>query len=125
MAARWLGLIAPGVGLLGLGAGFVVLSNVIGSNTAPVADNDGPLCDSAAVSAAAKSAIENAPVAKSMHVRALEFRGVRELQYDAIAKKRSCSAVAILNSGEQALNYSAEWTNDRPPHVWVQIDYQK
>ena len=60
-----------------------------------------------------------------MHVRVLDIRESQEVQYDLVARKRWCSAVVLLDSGQQPINYTAEWTEDRPRQVWVQVEYEK
>ena len=122
---RWIGATVAVVVLLGLSGGFVVLFNFIGANPNPTFSNDAPSCNNAAVTDQAKKAIEGTPVAKAMHVRVLDIRESQEVQYDLVARKRWCSAVVLLDSGQQPINYTAEWTEDRPRQVWVQVEYEK
>jgi hypothetical protein len=122
---RWIGVAVAFGALLCIGGGLLILFNVFETYTKTAVSSDVPLCNSVAVIDQAKRAIEGAPVAKMMHVRVLDIRESQEVQYDAGGKRRWCSALAILDSGQQPINYTAEWTDDRPRQVWVQVDYGK
>lgn len=96
----WLGV---GIVLFWLFGGFIWVLNVMGVDTDTLLSNAVPKCSSKMALDLAKQAIEGSPVAKVINVTAYEFNAVEEIAYDPNTQKRTCKAMAFLNSGKREI----------------------
>jgi len=101
----WLGV---WIVIFGMFGGVIWFFNTVGLDTDTMLSNAIPKCDSKTTLNLAKRAIEGSPMAKVVNITAFEFRDAEEIAYDATAQKRTCKALAYLNSGKHKVQYSLE-----------------
>lgn len=119
--SRWKGPILIGFVLFWLLGGSVWLLQMFGVDTETMMSSDLPRCTSATSKSLAKQAIEGAPAAKILNVAVYDILDPTELSYDAGQQKRSCKAMALLNSGKNEIQFTLEWTSPARDKVWLEV----
>jgi hypothetical protein len=41
----------------------------------------------------------------------------------AAGEKRSCKALALMNSGKTEITYTVEWSDPKHTEIWVQVQF--
>ncbi len=79
-----------------------------------------PSCRGSTVTDLVKQAIEGSPQAKLVNITVFDITQAEEIE---AGEKRSCKALALMNSGKREITYSVEWSNPRHTNVWVQVQF--
>jgi hypothetical protein len=79
-----------------------------------------PSCKGSTVTDLVKQAIEGSPQAKLVNVTVFSITQPEEV---AAGEKRSCKAVALMNSGKREITYTVEWSSARHTDIWVQVQF--
>ncbi|MCC6888298.1 MAG: DUF4339 domain-containing protein [Hyphomicrobiales bacterium] len=107
--------------LAGAAAIVAVLQLRVAPPAATASRGPVPACDSTSARTLAKQAIEREPLARLINASVIDLHDIQQTDYDAAARKRSCSATAMLNTGRNAVRYSLEWLNETGEEVWIEF----
>lgn len=105
-AALWVG-----GGLIALLAGLVLVV---------AHDQSVPLCDDARATEALHAAINNGPVAKTLHLSVVKSTDHEEIGWNPETRRRECTATVLLNSTDRVpVTYLMEGQSDSTPLITV------
>ena len=102
------------------GGGILVL-HLLGYDTETLLSNAIPKCSSSTAMDLAKQALENAPLTTVVKVAVYQIQDAGEISYDGGAEKRTCRAIALLNSGKREVKYTIEWADKAERRIWLEI----
>jgi len=119
--SRWKGPVLIGFILFWLLGGFIWVLQMFGVDTETIMSNDLPKCTSSTSKSLAKQAIEGSPAVKLLNVTVYDILDPTELSYEAGPQRRSCKAMAFLNSGKKEIEFTLEWTSPARDRVWLEV----
>lgn|GEM_PF-6201354 len=119
---RWLGLTIGGLFVFWFVGGFALVLWLAGYDVETMLSGKLPKCDSKFATDLAKQSLQGSPLAKMINISVFDIKSAQEMSYDSGSEKRTCKAVAFLNSGKRDIVYTLEWQNPGDcEHVWLEI----
>jgi hypothetical protein len=61
------------------------------------------------------------PATKTLNVAVYDILNPTETSYDAGQQRRTCKAMALLNSGKKEIEFTLEWTSPARDTVWLEV----
>jgi len=83
-----------------------------------------PQCDSSEANALVGTIIDSMPLAKELNARFVSIKEVIEQGFNSKSQIRSCTATLVTSIGEDALQYSIQWTDRGKGTFYVEARIQ-